>query len=207
MRSPALLLALLTLSCLLLVGCGGGSPSSPPTEVATGPSAPTSSGPALPVGPLKVSGGGAGQFTVKGGDNSVEEYGEEAGATELRQVAESVHSFFVARVREEWTRACALLDASVRQGLEKLAAQSLESKGKGCPGGLATATKPISPVLARDLTTMDAAALRHEGERAYLIYTGPPGQTVYAMPLVDEDDTWMLGAIDGVVLPGVRDTS
>jgi hypothetical protein len=155
-----------------------------------------------PVTPLEVSGGGSGQFRVKGGDNSVQEYGAEADATELRQAAATVHSFFVAQVRLEWARACSVLAAGEREDLERLAASSPRSRGKGCAGALAVTTKAVSPSLARQLTTLDAASLRQEGDQAFLIYTAPPGRTVYAMPLRREDGAWRLGALSGAELPG-----
>lgn len=154
------------------------------------------------VAPLEVSGGGSAQFKVKGGDNSVQEYGEEASESELSEAAEVVHTFFVARVRGEWAKACSLFAASQRENLEKLAASSSQLKGQDCPAALTAITKQVSPALARQLTTVDAAALRHEGEQAFLIYTGPPGRTVYAMPLAQEDDGWKVAAISGAALPG-----
>lgn len=154
------------------------------------------------VAPLKVSGGGSSQFKVKGGDNSVQEYGSEASESELSQAAEAVHSFFVARIRGEWASACALLAASERESVEKLTSESSGSGGKGCPAALAAFTKQVPPSVARELTTVDAASLRHDGDQAFLIYTGPPGRTVYAMPLRQEEGAWRLGAIDGAALPG-----
>ena len=154
--------------------------------------------------PLKVSGGGSAQFKVKGGDNSVQEYGAEAGGSELREVAERVHSFYVARVASEWARACSYLSAHEIQSLERIGASSPQLKGKDCAAALAAFTKQVSPSLQRQLTTVDAAALRSEGEQAFLIYTGPPGKTVYAMPLSEEGGEWKLGALSASALPGAK---
>ena len=158
----------------------------------------------VPVAPLKVSGGGSAQFKVKGGDNSVQEYGAEGGESELRQAAETVHSFYVARVAEEWSRACSYLAAHEVQSLEQLGSQSPQMKGKGCPAVLAAFTQQISPSLQRQLTTVDAAALRTEGEQAFLIYVGAPGRTVYAMPLRSEGGKWKVGALSASALPGAK---
>jgi len=156
-----------------------------------------------PVAPLEVSGGGSAQFHVKGGDNSVQDYGEEAADSELRQAAESTHAFFVASVRGEWAPACGLLAADEQKSLQSAAAQSPQLRGKGCAAALAAFTRPVSGSLAREITTVDAASLRHEGEQGFLIYVGAPDNTVYAMPLRLEGSVWKLGGISGVALPGV----
>jgi hypothetical protein len=152
--------------------------------------------------PLEVSGGGSEQFKVKGGDNSVQEYGEEADEGELREAAEVVHSFYVARAGEEWEEACAYLASRQIEALKQLASQAPQFKGKGCAALLAALTEPLSPTLQRQATTVDAQALRHEGEQAFLIYTGPPGKTVYSMPMNLEGGAWKVGALSGSALPG-----
>jgi hypothetical protein len=154
------------------------------------------------VTPLEVSGGGSAQFKVSGADNSVQEFGSEAGESELSEAAAAVHAFYAARVSEEWARACSYLAKSTTAGLGQLAASSARLEGKGCAGALDALTKPLSPSLQRETTTVDAAALRHDGAQAFLIYTGPPGKTVYAMPLKLEGGEWKLGALSGAELPG-----
>jgi hypothetical protein len=157
----------------------------------------------VPVAPLEVSGGGSAQFHIKGGDNSVQDYGDEAGEAELRQAAEATHSLLVASVRGEWARACLLLAADERKSLEGLAAQSPQLRGRGCAAALAALAKPVSGSVAREMTRVEAASLRHEGEQAFLIYVGGPERTVYAMPLRLEGGAWKPAAISGDALPGV----
>jgi hypothetical protein len=151
--------------------------------------------------PLEVSGGGSEQFKVKGGDNSVQEYGSEAEEAELREAAEVVHSFYVARIAEEWARACSDLSRHALEGFEALAAKVPQLKGKGCAQILAALAQPLSPALQHDATAVDAHALRHEGSQGFLIYTGAPGKAVYSMPLDLEGGLWKLGALIGSVLP------
>ena len=134
----------------------------------------------------------------------MQEYGAEGGESELREVAERVHSFYVARVAGEWAKACSYLSAHQVQSLEQLASKAPQLKGKKCAGALAALTESVSPKLQRQLTTVNAAALRSEGEQAFLIYTGPPGKTVYAMPLSEEGGEWKLGAISAPTLPGAK---
>lgn len=142
--------------------------------------------------PLQVSGGGSEQFLVKGGDNSVPEYGEEASESELREVAASVHGFYVARATGDWAGACSYLSQELQAKLEELSPKSSD-----CATFLAGFTTTDLPSgVWREITTVDAASLRHDGQQAFLIYRGAKGQ-VYTMPLHSEDGEWKLTALSG----------
>jgi hypothetical protein len=138
---------------------------------------------------LKVSGGGSEQFRNKGGDNSIQEFGEESDESELEEAAEALHSFYVARAEEDWSGACSYLSRSVVQQLEQLSQQSSQLKDKGCPVILQAFTRPLPPSVARETTVVDAGSLRTEGEQSFLIYYGE-GKVAYAMPMKLEDDSW-----------------
>jgi hypothetical protein len=146
--------------------------------------------------PLKVSGGGSGQFRAKGGDNSIQNYGEEGSESELQEVAEIVHSFYVARVEEKWEEACSYLAKSNIESLEELASQSPQLKGKGCAQILAAFTQPVSASVGRELTTVDAGSFRHDAEQGFLVYYGPE-HTIYSMPMLNEGGAWQVGALSG----------
>lgn len=149
--------------------------------------------------PLKVSGGGSAQFRTKGGDNSVQEFGGEGDESELQEAAEVVHGFYVARAAEEWDKACAYLAKSNIEQLEKLGSQAGESKQADCATVLKAFTQPLPPATEREVTTVDAGSLRHEGEQGFLIYFGA-GHVTYAMPLKDEGGTWKVAALSGTTL-------
>jgi len=146
--------------------------------------------------PLKVSGGGSGQFRTKGGDNSIQNYGEEGSESELQEVAEIVHSFYVARAEEKWAKACSYLAKSNVEQLEQLASQSPQFKDKGCPEILKAFTRPLPAKVNREITYVDAGSFRHDDEQGFLIYYGAD-KTVYAMPLRNEDGTWQVAALAG----------
>jgi hypothetical protein len=150
--------------------------------------------------PLKVSGGGSKQFIVKGGDNSIQEFGEESGESELQEAAEAVHGFFVARAEGDWTAACSYLSKSMTEQLEQLAQSSTQLKDKGCASFLEAFTSRLPASTWKEITTVDAGSLRLEGEQAFLIYYGAPGKTVYAMPLAQEDGKFKVGALSGNAL-------
>jgi hypothetical protein len=144
--------------------------------------------------PLEVSGGGSEQFRTKGGDNSVQEYGDEGDESELQEVAEIVHSFYLARAEERWDTACSYLSKGNTEQLEQLAAQSPQLKDGGCGPILKAFTRPLPAAVQREITTIDAGSFRHEGEQGFLIYSGA-GQTVYAMPLREEGGSWKVTAL------------
>lgn len=155
--------------------------------------------PAKAPAPLKVSGGGSKQFQVKGGDNSIQNYGEEADESELEEVAEIVHGFYVARVEEEWEKACSYLAKGNVEQLEQLVHQSPQFKGKGCRAILESLTPPLSTSTQRETTIVDAGSFRHEGEQGFLIYYGAEG-AVYAMPLREEGGTWKVAGLVGTLI-------
>jgi hypothetical protein len=148
--------------------------------------------------PLKVSGGGSEQFRVKGGDNSVQEFGEESDESELQEVAELVHDFYVARASGAWSEACSYLSAGLREQFEELASKS-KSKLEGCAPFLEAFTTDLPASVWREITEMDAASLRQEDEQAFLLYRGAKDVT-YAMPLFEEDGEWKITAISASAL-------
>jgi hypothetical protein len=149
--------------------------------------------------PLKVSGGGSGQFRSKGGDNSIQEFGGESDESELQEAAEVVHGFYVSRAAEEWDTACSYLAKTNIEQLEKLANQSARSKGADCATVLKAFTRPLPASVEREITTVDAGSLRREGEQGFLIYYGP-GHVKYAMPLREEGGSWKVAALSGTTL-------
>jgi hypothetical protein len=149
--------------------------------------------------PLKVSGGGSEQFRFKGGDNSIQEYGEESDEAELQEAAEAVHGFYVARAEEDWGKACSYLAESMVSQLEALAGQSPELKGKDCAPVLKAFTRPLPASVRRETTVVNAGSFRHDDERGFLIYYDVEDKA-YAIPLEDEDGTWKLTLLSATPL-------
>jgi len=149
--------------------------------------------------PLKVSGGGSAQFRTKGGDNSVQEFGDEGDESELREAAEAVHGFYVSRAAEDWDKACSYLAKSNIEQLEQFASQAPRFKGADCATILHAFTRPLPASVEREITTVDAGSLRREGERGFLIYYGA-GHATYAMPLRAEGGAWKVTALSATTL-------
>lgn len=213
------MLAAATLTAAALGACGGSESSTPSSESSAGtatasptPGTETSANgsgdgssrekgndsgepsPDVEAAPLKVSGGGSAQYRVEGGDNSIQESGEESSESELEEAARSLHDFYVARAEEDWPAACSHLSKPVAQQLEQLASHSGKLAGKGCAVILGALTPPMPAKVQKELTTVDAGSLRTEGERAFLIYRGTEG-TVYAISMKQEGGAWKVGAL------------
>ena len=146
------------------------------------------------------SGGGAEQFRVRGGDNSVQEFGEEADDSERDEAATALHNFLDARAVEDWGSACLFLAEGMQRSLEELAAQGGQPQGVGCPEILAKLTNRAAlPALRAEAARADVGSLRIEDDRAFIIYRGLD-DTILAMPMANEDGSWKVAGIAGTAL-------
>lgn len=152
-----------------------------------------SSAPVEPA-PLKVTGGGSDQYRTQGGDNSIQNFGEEGEEGELEEAATTLHDYLVARADEDWPAACASLASTVTDELDVLASRSSQLEGKGCAATLGALTPPLPATVRRESTIVDAGSLRLEDEQAFLIYSGAKG-TVYAVVMKQEDGAWKVGTL------------
>ncbi len=144
--------------------------------------------------PLEVSGGGSAQYRVKGGDNSIQEFGEESDEADLEEAATALHGYLVARAGEDWAAACSRLAKTVKSQLDVLASRSGQLKGKGCAEILGALTPPLPAEVRRQSTVVDAGSLRTEDGRAFLIYRGA-GETEYTVLMEQEDGAWKVGSL------------
>jgi hypothetical protein len=203
-----------------LVGCGGASSSTSSSTTAKGTSATTTattakqpkpeseakgstdSAPAkrLPSSPPASafepkphhdSGGGSAQFIQKGGDNSVQNYGQEASETELKQAAASLHGFLDARVQGNWAAACTYLSKGAREGFAQVASQAPQLKGADCATVLAVLSEGLPASNLREAAIANVGSLRTEGDHGFLIYRGAKG-FVYGISIAREGDAWRL---------------
>lgn len=145
--------------------------------------------------PHNDSGGGSAQYHVKGGDNSVQNFGDEADTSERDQAAANVHGFLDARANQDWAKACTYLAGPVVEQLESVAEKAEQFEGKGCAAILEALASQANPKLLREEAAQaNIGSLRIEDERAFVIFRGLEG-TVYTIPMVDEDGEWRLGSI------------
>ncbi len=146
------------------------------------------------------SGGGSKQFRVNGGDNSVQEFGKEAGGTELDVAATALHNFLDARAEGNWAAACSYMSKSVVESFEKLASQAKQVKDSGCAGILKALTNPNAKQLMKEeAAKANVGSLRIEGDRSFVIYKGLDGTTM-AMPMANEGGAWKVSSLAGTPL-------
>jgi len=146
------------------------------------------------------SGGGSSQYKVKGGDNSVQEFGEEAEPKEFDAAAVALHDFLDARAEGNWAAACGYMSKTITEEFEKLAAQAKQIEDKSCAGILEKLTNPAAKSeMKAEAEKANVGSLRVEGDRSFVIYTGVKG-TVLAMPMANEGGEWKVASLAGTPL-------
>jgi len=146
------------------------------------------------------SGGGSTPYKTKGGDNSVQEFGEEASSSEFTAAAATLHNFLDARAEGNWAATCNYVSKTITESLEKLASQAKQLKDKSCAALLKALTNPAAvPALKTEAKQANVRSLRTEGEQAFVLYTGPHG-TILAMPMANEGGTWKVSSLAGTPL-------
>ncbi len=137
--------------------------------------------------------------TVKGGDNSVQTYGTEASDSERTEAAIALQAFLNERLEGDWEGVCSALASRARAQIDKFA-QQLQDQGKdvGCAGTMAILDEGTAQSqLRQEATITEVLSFRGDGhvpgDPSYLIFIGPPGQTLYSMPMYFEGGSWKVG--------------
>lgn len=167
---------------------------SEPGMASEGPAGQAAQEPGFTPRPHHDSGGGAGQFKVKGGDNSIQEFGDEGSEAQLSEAATALHGYLDARAERAWSAACSYLDAAVTKQLSAHLQQSQEGAAPSCAALLAGLYGGLPEAALREAAVADAGALRSEGDRSFLLFHGARG-TVYFMPMAREGGDWKVEAI------------
>jgi hypothetical protein len=143
------------------------------------------------------SGGGSQQFRVKGGDNSIQEFGGEADTSELDAAASVLHDFLDARAAGDWAAACEYMSKSVVESFEQAATGPAPTS---CKTILEALINPDAKQLMQtEAAKADVRSLRIEGEQAFAIYTAV-GNGAFAMPMKNENGGWKVASIAGTPL-------
>lgn len=181
-------------------GKNGNSSSAGTAESASGGEAKAGGSGNFTPKPHNDSGGGSAQFRVKGGDNSIQEFGEETTGSEFDEVATVVHGYLDARAAADWAAACSYVSKRVAEGLEQLGARAKGLKSSSCAVVMGKLTNPAAMgELRTEAEKADIGSVRVEGDQAFVIYRGLGG-TVYAFPLTREGDAWKVGGLTGTAL-------
>jgi hypothetical protein len=146
------------------------------------------------------TGGGSEQYRVKGGDNSVQEFGGEADPEEFDAAAVALHNFLDARAEGNWAAACEYMSKDTVESFKRLAEQAKQTEDTSCGGILERLTNPAAkPAMKAEAVQANVGSLRIEDERAFVIYTGIDG-TILAMPMTDENGVWKVASLTGTPL-------
>jgi len=173
---------------------GKGTSSQGPQEPA-----PTSSAPLPNEGTKAVA---PGVPTVRGGDNSIQEYGVEGSSAGRAQAARTLQAFFRAQAAGGWSRACSYLSAATKRELEETVARSPESdesKPKGCREILRVVGALTRPGDGRSAAEIRVLSMRVEGKQAYLLYKDSEG-TRSAIAMDREGGRWLVGNLSAAPL-------
>lgn len=139
------------------------------------------------------SGGGSEQFQTPGGDNSVQEFGEEASGAEFDVAAAALHGFFDARAQGAWGAACANLASGLVESLELG-----KVRGASCANSLKQITSPEATALRKEAAAVDVGAVRTDDSRGYVLYR--VDGVAYAIPIAVEGEELKLAALAGYPL-------
>jgi predicted lipid-binding transport protein (Tim44 family) len=149
------------------------------------------------------SGGGSKQFVVKGGDNSVQEFGDEANASELDEAAAALHGFLDARAEGNLAATCEYLSKSTIDSLEHLSEtanrEGHSSGPKGCGEILDALQRDPTQEVKDEAKQADVGSLRVKGGQAFIVYRGL-NKTIVAMPMKKEGGDWKVASLAGVPL-------
>ena len=144
--------------------------------------------------------------TVKGADDSVQTYGVESDEAARTEAAIALAAYLDERQREDWASACEALAQRPKEQLEKLA-KSLSAQGKetgGCAATMAALGEGGTSGSPSATTITEVLSLRTEGDvsgdPSYLIFTAPPANTLYSMPMYLEGG-WKVGLAVAAELP------
>jgi hypothetical protein len=143
--------------------------------------------------PAPVEGQRSDSFRVPGGDNSIQEFGEETDAAERVAAMVPIAGLYRALESGDWTAVCSTyLSASNVKQIELLAEKSPQLKGKDCPSVLGG----LNQVAGKGPDTPDGGVVsfRVEGDTGFAIYWGIDGKG-YAFALKSEGGAWKLTAL------------
>jgi hypothetical protein len=144
--------------------------------------------------------------TVKGADNSVQEYGIEADESARTEAATALQAYLNARASEDWAGACSFLAKAPTEQLERMQ-RSAAKQGvdlNGCPATMAL-LKEAPAQLREQASITEVLSFRGggdvSGDPSYLIFTAPPATTLYSMPMYSQGGAWKVGLARAAELP------
>jgi hypothetical protein len=160
-----------------LIGCGSGDPTSGADTAAKVRLYPWLKGPSR-------------QFLVRGGDNAVQTFGQEATLAERDQVSSVIRRWMQARAAQAWTKDCGYFTSSYTKLLTEDAHGVTGGKVKTCPQALAYFGHEAS---GNYKNTLDGPidSLRIGKGHGYAQYHGNDGHD-WIVPVEKDHGRWLL---------------
>lgn len=143
---------------------------------------------------------GSASFRTPGGDNSIQDYGDEAAGAEREAASVPLRDYLEARANDDWAKECALLAKAAVAPIEQFIAHSPQFKGKGCAAILKTLMGQTPSSARANPMTAGIASLRFEGNRGFALFHGA-GDVNFFVPMIKEDGKWKVGAIAPTEIP------
>lgn len=143
---------------------------------------------------------------TKGGDNSVQTFGDEGQEGEAAQAAATLAAYLRARAAQQWPEACAQASRQLEEELAKLIQRAKVTKQgvekpKGCAGTLALleGNTPSSSLRQGEVGKVLSFRVRPDGY-AYLIYEDRGG-TIRFIAMAKNDGAWKVNVPEPTELP------
>jgi hypothetical protein len=144
---------------------------------------------------------GSAGFIVPGGDNSIQEFGEEADSSELEAAEEALAGYLDARATENWAKSCSYLSEEALAPLKQLTEASPQLKDADCAEILEKLLASTPQSEAASPLTDGLAALRVEGDRGFALFHGAKGADYFVL-MSKQGDDWAVGALLPSEFPG-----
>jgi hypothetical protein len=133
-------------------------------------------------------------FRVPGGDNSIQEYGQEQDAGERAAAMQPIAALYRALYSGDWNEVCdTYLSANNVKQIELLAEKSPKLKGQRCADVL-SGLNQTPGVKGPDTPDGGVVSFRTEGDTGFAIYWGIDGKG-YAFALKSEGGSWKLTSL------------
>lgn len=192
----ALALALLVAALAVGAGCGGdddgGTTQGAATTTTEGsPSAGQGDG-----GEQGQGGGDAAEEDHRGGEKSIEEFGDEADESDREAILGTFEEYLTAVAAKDAATACSHLSAAVQESLQQLVATD---KKVSCAQILPELLAPTAAAISREQANGEVTRVRIEGDQAFVVFRAP-GAKLYMLGLVDEGGEWKTTTVAASVL-------
>jgi hypothetical protein len=135
---------------------------------------------------------------VKGGDNSIQNYGSEASGSDRLAAARILTSYLSSISAGNAKTACALLATSATEQMQQVGANPAGGSA-GCPALVGRIVSNLPAELKHQLADVRVLSVRVDGEHGFIIFDGV-GPKVANMPLVKESGGWRVAAIGPIPL-------